>query len=250
MKKKNPYSAQEIAYKKMAASGEKSWGEHINQPELDDSFKIFLQECMEKSWFPDGGKAMEFGCGTAPMLRYLQKLGFKGTGVEICETAVQMAREQSEGLGLEFIAADITKDIPVNMESYDLVTDGNCLHCIFMGEDRIRYMENAYSILKKNGVLLIFSMATPIIEEEFLRNVSPSILHENILCSPTRIAEEFENCIYIDDRPYLPIRYMDNWKNILSLVEDNGFRVKFFKVDICPDNELPMSHISIAAQKI
>ncbi|NMU26928.1 class I SAM-dependent methyltransferase, partial [Vibrio parahaemolyticus] len=77
------------------------------------------------------------GCGEGHHCRAFQKLGFEVTGIDISPTAIAWAKEKAKATGIEgkYYTADLTVESFQLPERYDVVIDGNCLHCI-IGADR------------------------------------------------------------------------------------------------------------------
>ena len=113
----------------------------------------------------------EFGCGAGDVSIMLAQEGYNVTGVDISPTAIEWAKNKSNGheLNIEFISSDIcSEDLLMNKE-FDMVVDGNCIHCLF-GEERNRFYENAKRVLKSGGYLFL---STAIKENE--EDETPSI---------------------------------------------------------------------------
>jgi len=98
------------------------------------------------------GKVIELGCGVGNYIRYFSGMGFDATGVDISEKAIEIARElaQKTGVTCEFIVADVLGDMSEIKRKYDFVYDWELLHHIYP-EDRIKYIENVYKLLKPEG---------------------------------------------------------------------------------------------------
>jgi len=86
---KKPYESHEIAYQKMRQLGIKQWGGKGSGTKGSFSYetKRFLKDVLSQPWAPKGGKAVEFGCGTGPIIRWICERGFSGLGLDISKTA-------------------------------------------------------------------------------------------------------------------------------------------------------------------
>jgi SAM-dependent methyltransferase len=66
-----------------------------------------------KAWAEDvglrgnGRKALVVGCGLGDDARYLNDLGFDVTAFDISPTAIEWAKQLSEGIGIRFLVADL-----------------------------------------------------------------------------------------------------------------------------------------------
>ena len=127
--KKN-YALHQLEYEKMRRQGIKSWGRRDQPWEIDPNDKRFLADALAQPWAPKRGTALEIGCGTAPILRWLTRRGFSGLGVDISRTALEMARAQSRGRAIGFVQADMCRPALRLRGRFDLAVDGHCLHCV------------------------------------------------------------------------------------------------------------------------
>ncbi len=224
---KNPYKAMEIAYKNLEKKGIKSWGERDHSSslgkEIDPDSLRFIEDCIAQQWFPESGSCLELGCGTAPILRYFCRRGFKGTGLELCPTAIKMAQEQSKDLPIIFCSKDVTRIDGFGNNCFDLAIDGFCLHCIFFKEDRKQFLLNTFSSLKPGGVFILLTMVSPVNSRKFKELNPGQIIRNRIIYSPFEKADEYTGNIEVKGKKYLPTRYLDHWKNIIASLKKAGF---------------------------
>ncbi|MCK5286949.1 MAG: class I SAM-dependent methyltransferase, partial [Thermodesulfovibrionia bacterium] len=98
---------------------------------------------------------LEPGCGAGNYVMYLSGKGYKTTGVDFSETAINMARKSSKAkkLDCKFIVADVTKDLSELNTSFDFVYDWELLHHIFP-PDREKYINNVYRVVTSGGLYL------------------------------------------------------------------------------------------------
>jgi SAM-dependent methyltransferase len=103
---------------------------------------------------PDGGRALDVGCGAGVFSVYLARRGFEVTGVDFVGAAISMARERAErsGVTIELIEADVSEWR--SEEPFDLVLDRGCLHML---EDtaRRRYRERLGDWVAPGGSYLL-----------------------------------------------------------------------------------------------
>jgi len=144
----------EEVYRKLKENGHEGWGGSKYQDRmegLDKNLKRLLEKTQLKS-----GRMLELGSGAGDVSIWFAKRGFETYGVEISETAVEWAREKAGDLKCEFLHSSVT--VPLNFhQEFDLVVDGNCLHCLF-DSDRNKFYENTKSALKEEGYLYIASV--------------------------------------------------------------------------------------------
>ena len=67
--------------------------------------------------FPSGGRILEVGCGNGKTVLALSKKGFRVTGVDFSQSAIDMCGETMTSAG-EFVCASVT-DLPFEDSSFD-----------------------------------------------------------------------------------------------------------------------------------
>jgi SAM-dependent methyltransferase len=156
------YELHEQAYKQLKQKGNDSWDQFLGQAEDYDNFclKDFMDFGLSR-YKGDKSKsaALEIGCGTGPASSYLSKNGFSVDGIDISQTAIEVAKKEAEkrGLDVNFFQGDICND-DLGSKTYDVVVDGHCLHCIVTHEDREKVLKNILKLLKPKGQFWIDTM--------------------------------------------------------------------------------------------
>ena len=137
------------------------------------------------------------GCGEGHLARLLAEKGYKVLGVDISPTAIQWAREKTleAGLDVEYLELDLTQAGVLQEKAFDLIVDGNCLHCI-IGEDRKTFLANVQRLLKVGGIFFVFSKCSRLTDDEVV---------------------EFEG------KPY---RYVPNQESLHRELEAAGFEIR------------------------
>ena len=248
---KKPYEGHEIAYRKMQKNGIRSWGERTpgggKHREIDADDERFLSEVLTQPWAPKKGRAIELGCGTAPLLRWVCRKGFNGVGVDVSKTAIAMAREQSRGFDLSFKCADLCKTT-VDKGTFDLCIDGHCLHCIISDSDRQAFLKNVYNLLSPNGVFIVMTMCGPADRRNFsVRFPRQRIVH-GVIYSVYEKAFQFEGHRQFCGQPYMPTRRILHWRNIINELQNIGFHLQMFQFDHFTEKN-PLSTIFLAGIK-
>lgn len=187
------YLIHEDKYQQARVKGWPGWG----GPERMAKENIWLERLFSYPALPDRGKVLELGCGEGHYARLLAQRGYTVTGVDISPTAVAWAREKTEAADLQitYHVADLTKPGLLLGESFDLIVDGNCLHCI-IGPDRAAFLDNVYRLLREDGFFFISS-----------------------LCSGTARAQTTE----FEGRPY---RFIPTPAGLQNELETAGFQVQ------------------------
>jgi 2-polyprenyl-3-methyl-5-hydroxy-6-metoxy-1,4-benzoquinol methylase len=105
-------------------------------------------------------KIIELGCGAGNYIIYLAHKGFDITGVDISSKAVEIAKNSAKenGVSCNFFVRDVLSEMAELTDNYDFVYDWELLHHIYP-EDREKYINNVYRLLKPKGLYLSVSFS-------------------------------------------------------------------------------------------
>lgn len=175
-----------------------------------------IQRILSKSYIPSSGKILELGCGEGHLCRLFYKKGYKVSGVDISSVAIRWANEKNilNETKIKYYHADFSEPNFQLLDSFDLIVDGNCLHCI-IGNNRHYFLKNVFSNLSDNGIFFVSS-----------------------LCSK----DIYDHTIVKDGEPY---RYIPTCDNLKSEVKNAGFEV----LDTNIHNRNEYNHINIFLRK-
>lgn len=146
----------ESVYRELKKSGCQGWGgssftKRIRgwEEQLD---KIFKQIQLS------GNRVLELGSGAGDVSLRVAQRGYNVTGIEISPTAVKWAKQkaENENLNIEFICQSVADRTILDGDKYDLIIDGNCLHCLF-DEDRVAFYDNIERLINLDGYVYISS---------------------------------------------------------------------------------------------
>lgn len=100
--------------------------------------------------------ALDIACGTGNYSIYLAENGFKVTGIDLSEKALEIAREKSASKKLEirFLKANVLKLDEVLREEFSFILDYSLFHHVPF-EESDAYAEQLYKRLERNGKLLL-----------------------------------------------------------------------------------------------
>lgn len=148
------YLIHEQQYKEARAKGWSGWG----GPNRMAHEHIWLERLLAYPEIPTTGDALELGCGEGHYARLLAEKGYRVTGVDVAPTAIEWAQEKNRTTGhqVRYFVADLTQPAVLPGEAFDLIGDGNCLHCI-LAPDRPTFLANVYRLLKPQGVFFVYS---------------------------------------------------------------------------------------------
>jgi SAM-dependent methyltransferase len=228
---KKPYEGHEIAYRRMKRAGVLVWGQKGSGTQgksCRGETTAFLTDVLCQPWAPKSGRAIELGCGTGPMLRWVCKKGFSGLGIDISPTAISMAKEQSKGLPIQFQQGDVCHLNTPRLGKFDLAIDGLCLHCITDTKDRRRYLNNVFQILNKGGLFVLLTMCGPMDKKKFYEVCTGHKIVKKIMYVPFE-GKGYEKVSRFKGKPYLPSRYIGHWRDILAEVSRAGFELRLIR---------------------
>jgi SAM-dependent methyltransferase len=102
---------------------------------------------------------LELGCGTGFASRWAAERGYRVAGVDISREAIAWATDEFAVARLrgDFRAADVGCGLPFGDAAFNLVVDGNCLHCL-IGDARGRCLAEVRRLLRAHGRFVVSSM--------------------------------------------------------------------------------------------
>lgn len=152
----------EIVYRELKSLGYKGWGGR----NYDNRMAGWDQQLVKLSSLTGvhGGEVLELGCGAGDVSLRLSRMGHQVTGVDISETAIAWATEKvrEADASVDLHQGNVCDQNLLKGRKFDLIVDGNCLHCLFQ-TDRIAFYNNLKRLVKKGGYVFL---STAIVEEE------------------------------------------------------------------------------------
>ncbi|MEV7157042.1 methyltransferase, FxLD system [Streptomyces misionensis] len=134
-----------------------AWSEHYSQGRGfrrlgDDEKKLIVEHAPA----PEGGRALDVGCGTGEMAAYLASLGYEVDAVDAVEAALVRARTEHPDTAVRWLCLDIERDDPAPLDDglYDLVVFR--LSVAFV-HDRTRVLHTLGRRLREGGTVLIIT---------------------------------------------------------------------------------------------
>ena len=245
------YEAHEIVYRGMKKKGIKSWSRRTYHYSICPPDKRFLEDVLIQSWAPKKTRAIELGCGTGTISRWLAKKGFNVTGVDISKTAIQMAKAQSKGLKIKYINNDFCQIDTKSLGKYDLCVDGQFLHCITDKKDRKTVLRKIRQILNPGGIFVVMSMCSPVNHKNFAKTYTYQKILGDVIYIEAEKYGKFQGLRTIQGKKYIPTRYIAHWKVILSELKKAGFSPMIFRYCRHDKNDPkePTGYLNVAAIK-
>ena len=243
------YEAHEFEYRRMKSKGIKSWDQRNSPWSISPPDKRFLEDVLMQRWSPKKGQAIELGCGTGTISRWLTKKGFTVTGVDISKTAIQMAKTQSKGFEIEYINDDFCSINVNSSDKYNLCMDGHFLHCITDKKDRKIVLRKIRQILNPGGIFIMMSMCSPISHKNFTKVYTNQKILDDVIYIEAEKYGDFRDSRMIKETKYLPTRYITHWKKLLFELRKADFLpmiIQYSRYDK-NDTKEPTSSLNVAA---
>lgn len=208
-------------YKAAKAAGLPGWGgaDRISN----------LPQILEERFFafdaaPSSGKLLELGCGAGNLSIALSNRGFDVFGVDFAESAIEWAKGNAKQASktIDFRVADVANLSCFTTASFDVLYDGNCLHCL-IGEKRAIAFAEWRRVLKQDGMLFISSLCASLENSAF--------------------PKEFDAISRVLSDSGAPYRSIPTPELIASELRAAGFRI----VNTVVRTDHPFGHINIHA---
>ncbi len=135
-----------------------SSGERFDEMRAYDDRKLKVWEEEVTGLFPANAKILDVGCGKGREAFCLNEKGFRVTGVDISETAIETARHIAEThrLSIDFCVSN-GMDLPFPDSTFNAVIIWAQTFGLFYGENNQRDILNECKRVLKDGGILSFS---------------------------------------------------------------------------------------------
>ncbi len=221
------YHAHESAYKSIKEKGYVGWDniqtlEELNSLETHKILKQFIVQWIKN---PTGKNALDLGCGTGTTAFTLAKLGFNVTGIDVSETAIELATKlaKSQGFKMSFQVKDLLHLNQEN-EKFDFIYDSHCLHCIVFENERSIALQNIRALLRIDGVFILDTMVLG-------DNTIPTGNHQSlrfdrdyILWHKTQ-SHNFQGIVEVNGQKWCAQRRIYPAEKIMEEIKNVGFNV-------------------------
>ncbi|MFJ4151925.1 methyltransferase, FxLD system [Streptomyces galbus] len=151
----------------MTYTARSQWEKHFsdgkNFRQVGEREREILAEHMSA---PDGGRALDVGCGTGELAAYLASLGYTVDACDFTDSALARAREEHADVkGVRWLHLDIERDdpAPLHEDGYDLIT----LRLMYpFVQDRGRVLHALGERLRDGGALVVITPVAKTTPEE------------------------------------------------------------------------------------
>jgi ubiquinone/menaquinone biosynthesis C-methylase UbiE len=116
--------------------------------------KVFWEELyFLGDYIKDGDKVLDIGCGNGRFLEVIKGKTFQYTGIDNSKSLISYAREWHGNKG-KFICSDALS-VPLEDASFNVAVSFGVLHHIPSKKFRVQFLNEAYRVLKKDGLLIL-----------------------------------------------------------------------------------------------
>jgi GrpB-like predicted nucleotidyltransferase (UPF0157 family)/SAM-dependent methyltransferase len=149
----------EAQYRRLRAAGAPGWAGDQYERGLASLTKTLDRLDRDGVLPKPPARMLELGCGNGQSSFLLAGKGYRVHGIDISATAVAWARERFAAAGLRgsFHQGTVCRMPVFDDDSFDIVFDGSCLHCL-IGSDRALCLAEIRRILRPDGVFVVSSM--------------------------------------------------------------------------------------------
>ena len=141
------YYDHEPAYRKIRDQGGRGWDDLY---EGEQGSYLAIRAYLAAHPPPAGAPALDLGCGGGQATIELARAGYRASGIDFSETAIELARANAPELA--FVVGDALA-LPFPDAAFELVVDNHLLHCIVTPEDRARVLAECHRVLAPGGRL-------------------------------------------------------------------------------------------------
>ena len=150
------YLAHDAEYQRKRAEGSAGWYDENTSRQYIE----LLADVFRAPYFPRSGRLLEVGCGAGDWSIWAAERGYQVNGLDISSTAVAWAKDKCEerNLAVHFDVGNAIEHLSrYEPDSFDVVLDGHCLHCI-IGEDRSWFLRAVRRVLRPQGIFHVNTM--------------------------------------------------------------------------------------------
>ena len=240
------YFDHETAYVRIRQNGEVGWQKKTLDEFRSPETESILSPLIAK-YVPQVTKktALDLGCGSGPTAHFFAELGFTTSGIDISPSAIALAKEMAAAFDrdISFETGDVVA-LEHRVQSYDLIYDSHCIHCVVLESDRTRLLRAISNALNPEGIFILDTMAFRKTADicarpEPLRFDSDFILWHKTNRTSLEGLVNYEGELWCPQRRIYPVEVIFNeltsagLQTIESIVEDQGLSKPYMLRVVC-----------------
>jgi len=133
----------------------KDWTfENQTYTRMSEKERIVLNKLFEKTNFKQGATVLDVGCGIGWKSHLLSKMGFKVTGIDISDVAIDKAKQYWGKNEIDFKVSDLTRNNALDQQFDIVFASSFSLFKYDINEKNSKYGDIIFSYLKKDGFLI------------------------------------------------------------------------------------------------
>ncbi len=231
------YESHEDAYRRIKKENIASWDEFRKEAESFETFclKESLAIALNRVKPASDARILEFGCGTGPASCFLAQQGYRVDGFDVSPTAIEIARKNAEdrGLDINYSVGDICSIPEAMFDTYDIIIDGHCMHCITYDSDRRAALTNVFRLLKNGGYFIIETMS---IEDTSQWPYGGRIDEQGIVWSRVKKNYPYEK-VRFEGKYWICTRRIMSNSDLEDELKQAGFVIEFSEITTEEGNE-------------
>lgn len=222
--------------------------------ELSDADSIFFADLLKR--FAKSPAVLDYGCGGGWLTFELAKLGYRATGFDHSDDAIQHARRISPKAPAICFETNIERVAPLDTRPFDVIVLWNTTLGIESTDDALGMLQDSYRLLDHGGLLVadipnIFRILPQYQKYELHQNEQIRILDKNTYCATSGCMRKIRSIDQVGTQT-IEMDYrirLFSPTEILELVKSVGFRNVVLKGHDWSDFELDTLRLRVMASK-
>ena len=213
-----------LAREKNLSSRDEAYG----GPSFEDRYmENEIQELIERIPVNPSSAFLIIGTGTGADSCWLADQGYKVTGIDIAQDAIDIAKEiaQKRGTNVTYYQDDIC-NIHNVYGKFDVIIDSFCLQSIVLDNERTKVFSFVKKHLKADGYYLIISAGysdRKAYNDNYIRDEKTGIVHQEAQKGEL----ELDDMVTINGKLYLPVRRHHTLETLVYELESKSFKILY-----------------------
>ena len=190
-----------------------------------------VHELIERISMPPSSTILVVGTGTGADSCWLADQGYRVTGIDIVQDAVDIAKDiaKERGSSVEYCQDDICKT-KSTYGKFDVIIDSFCLQSIVLDYEREKVYSFVKDHLRKGGHYLIVSAGyseNKTYNDNYIRDAETGIVYQKA----KRSELELDDLMNINGAEYLPVRRHYTMAMLVNELENHGFKILYANIE-------------------